>query len=309
MPTPLRAGLVALLLASPAALAQTLTLSFTGSGSSITSRAFSQGDCNNNAGVVITWTVASLGTVCNNLQVFITNSGSCPTTPNTSSTDGGIADVIIGTFSATDLAAGTGNTSNFVIRNMPALGGACPDGLDTTNAICGAVQYRPSGATDCTTLNSSSALSVRFDSKPPVAPIISSLLPQDSKIIVQLDPNGETDTSFYRVQYAPQLGNSDAGLNFISVPDFSAQNNSVTIGSLTNNQLYVVQAFQLDEVGNVSPASAQASGTPLASNGFWAEYKDAGGHEQGGCNVADAAFPSVLGAIGVLVSLWRRKRR
>jgi hypothetical protein len=297
------------LLASPAALAQTLTLSFGGSGSTITSRAFSQSDCNNNSGVVVTWTVANLGTVCNNLQIFITNSGSCPTTPNTSASDGGVADVIIGTFSATELAAGTGNTTNFVIRNMPGLGGACPDGVDTTNAICGSVQYRPVGATSCTDLNSSSSLTLRFDSKPPPPPIISSLLPQDSKIVVQLDPNGEADTSFYRVQYAAQLGTSDAGLNFISIPDFSAQNNSVTIGSLTNNQLYVVQAFQLDEVGNVSPASAQASATPLASNGFWAEYKDAGGHEQGGCNVADATVPSLLGALGVLVSLWRRKRR
>jgi hypothetical protein len=300
---------VALLLASPAALAQTLTLSFGGSGSAITSRAFSQSDCNNNAGVTITWTVASLGTVCNNLQVFITNSGSCPTTPDTSATDGGTADVVIGTFSATDLASLTGTTNTFVIRNMPGLGGACPDGLDTTNAICGSVQYRPSGATDCTTLNSSSQLTVRFDSKPPPKPIISSLLPQDSKIIVQLDPNGETDTAFYRVQYAAQLGTSDAGLNFITIPDFSAQKNSVTIEGLTNNQLYVVQAFQLDEVNNLSPPSDQASGIPLASNGFWAEYKDAGGHEQGGCNVADATFPSVLGALGVLVSLWRRKRR
>lgn len=296
------------MLASPAALAQTLTLSFGGSGSAITSRAFSQSDCNNNAGVVLTWTVSNLGQVCNNLQVFVTNGGSCPTTPSTGS-DGGTADVIIGTFSASELAAGTGNTSNFVIRNMPGLGGACPDGIDLTNAVCGAVQYRPAGATDCTTLNSSSNLTLRFDSKPPPPPIISSLLAQDSKIIVQLDPNGETDTAFYRVQYAAQLGTSDAGLNFITIPDFSAQKNSVTIGSLTNNQLYVVQAFQLDEVNNLSPASAQASGTPLASNGFWAEYKDAGGHEQGGCSVADATFPSVLGSLGVLASLWRRRRR
>jgi hypothetical protein len=297
------------LLASPAAQAQTLTLSFAGSGSTITSRAFSQSDCNNNSGVVVTWTVANLGTVCNNLQIFVTNSGSCPTAPTTSVSDGGVADVVIGTFSATDLAAGTGNTTNFVIRNMPGLGGACPDGVDVTNAICGAVQYRPVGATSCTDLNSSSSLTLRFDSKPPPPPIISSLLPQDSKIVVQLDPNGEADTAFYRVQYAAQLGTSDAGLNFISVPDFSAQNNSVTIGSLTNNQLYVVQAFQLDEVGNVSPPSAQASATPLASNGFWAEYKEVGGHEQGGCNVADATVPSLLGALGVLASLWRRKRR
>jgi hypothetical protein len=286
-----------------------LTLSFSGSGSAITSRAFSQSDCNNNAGVVITWTVSSLGQVCNNLQIFVTNSGSCPTTPNTTGSDGGTADVIIDTLSASELQAGSGNTSNFLIRNMPALGGACPDGFDKTNAICGSLQYRPAGATSCTDLNASSNLTIRFDSKPPAPPVISSLLPQDSKIVVQLDPNGENDTTYYRVQYAAQLGNSDAGLNFVTIPDFSAQKNSVTIDSLTNNQVYVVQAFQIDEAGNLSPPSAQASGTPLASNGFWAEYKDAGGHEQGGCNVADAAFPSVLGAIGVLVSLWRRKRR
>ena len=293
------------MLASPAALAQSLTLSFGGTGTAITARAFSQAQCINGSGVTVTWTVQNLGTVCNNLQIFVTSGQSCPTTPNTSSSDGGVADVILGTFSATDLTAGTGNTDNFVIRNMPGLGGSCPDGVDVTNAVCGSLQYRPVGATDCTTLNSSSSLSLRYDAKQPVAPIISKLLPQDAKIVVTLDPNGESDITDYRVQYAPQLGGT---LDFTTIPDFSAQNNSVPITGLTNDQLYVVQAFQLDEVGNVSPASAPATATPLASNGFWAEYKDAGGHELGGCSSTGAAVPSAVGALAALAALLRRRR-
>jgi len=61
-------------------------------------------------------------------------------------------------------------------------------------------------------------------------------------------------------------------------------------------------------VGNASPFNTPQSATPQASNGFWGEYKDAGGHEQGGCNVADAAVPSVFGALGVLLALIRRRR-
>ncbi len=307
MPSRLRAGVLVLALASPAALAQTVTLSFAGS-SSITSNAYSQDQCNAGNAVRVTWTVQNLGTVCNNLQIFVTNGQSCPTTPSTSSTDGGTSDVIIGQASSTDLAAGTGTTDNFVIKNMPGLNGACPDGADVTNAVCASVQYRPVGATDCTTLNSSTSLSLRYDSKPPVAPLITSLLPQDGKIVVTLDPNGENDTTYYRVQYAPQIGTADGGLSWTTVPDFSAAKNSTTISDLTNEQTYVVQAFQLDEVNNLSPASAQQTATPLASNGFWAEYKAAGGHEQGGCSSAGAAVPSVLGALGVLLALVRRRR-
>jgi len=61
-------------------------------------------------------------------------------------------------------------------------------------------------------------------------------------------------------------------------------------------------------VDNLSAYTSPLSATPEASNGFWGEYKDAGGHEVGGCSATGAAVPSVVGALGVLVALTRRRR-
>jgi uncharacterized protein (TIGR03382 family) len=83
---------------------------------------------------------------------------------------------------------------------------------------------------------------------------------------------------------------------------------SKSIDGLINGTTYVVQAFALDEVDNVSQPSPEQTGTPEASNGFWAEYKADGGHDTGGCSASGAAMPSVLGALGVLVALLRRRR-
>ncbi len=77
---------------------------------------------------------------------------------------------------------------------------------------------------------------------------------------------------------------------------------------LINGTTYVVRAFSLDEVDNQSAPSDEQTAIPQASNGFWAEYKAAGGHDTGGCSSAGAAVPSVLSALGVLVALLRRRR-
>ncbi len=296
------------MLASPAAFAQTVTLGF--AGSSVTTNSINQADCNNGNSVRVTWTVDSavVGDVCNNMQVFVTNSSSCPDTPSTGSTDGGTADQIIGTVSITDLAAGTGTLDAYRIADMPGLGGSCPDGIDISNAVCASVNFRTVGATTCSPLTSSTNLTLRYDAKPPVPPTVS-LLGQDSKIVVQLGNNGESSVAYYRVEYAPLLSTSDAGPAWLQViPDLSATKNSQTITDLTNDQPYVVRAYSLDEVLNLSPPSAEQTATPLASNGFWAEYKSAGGHELGGCSAADATVPSLVGALVVLATLlWRRR--
>jgi len=293
-------------LASPAALAQTVSLGF--AGGTLTTDTVNQADCNNNAAYRVTWSASGLGSsnVCNNLQIFVTNSTSCPETPTTSTTDGGTGDIILGTVGITDLAAGSGTLDSQQFRDMPALGGNCPDGVDVSNAVCASVNYRAVGATSCSPLNSSTTVTVRYDAKPPVPPTMS-LVAQDSVIVVQLGDNGESSLSFYRVQYHAQLS-GDAGFVWYSVPDLAATKTSQSITGLTNDQPYVVRAFSLDEVGNLSAATDEQIAIPLASNGFWGEYKAAGGHELGGCNAADATVPSIVGALAVLATLlWRRR--
>ena len=155
------------------------------------------------------------------------------------------------------------------------------------------------------TITSATNLTLRYDAKPPVTPGMT-LLAQDSKIVVQLDPQGETLLR-YEIQYA--VAPADAGIpSWRQAANVEATKSSETITGLTNGVTYLVQAQSIDEVENASGYNTPQAATPQASNGFWGEYKDAGGHELGGCNVADAAVPSVLGALGVLVALIRRRR-
>jgi len=310
MPTPLRAGLVLLALASPA-LAQQISLNFGSGGANLTTFPFNQEDCNSNVSYTVAWTATGLGSgnACSNMQIFVTNSQSCPSAPTVTSTDGGTADVIIGTVDINTLATGSGSVQPRRLRDMPGLGGSCPDGEDVTNAICASLPYRATGSTDCngTPLGSSTTLNLRYDAKPPVPPVMT-LLGQDAKIVVQLDPQGETLLR-YEIQYAEAPSN-DAGPIWKppSPLTLEATKSSFQITGLTNAVEYLVRAQSIDEVSNPSGYNDPQSATPQASNGFWGEYKDAGGHELGGCSVADAAVPTVFGALGVLVALARRRR-
>jgi hypothetical protein len=306
MPTPLRAGLVLLVLSSPA-LAQQISLGFGGGGTNLTSFPFNQGDCNSNVAYTVTWTSSGLGSgnACGNTQIFVTNSQSCPGTPNTGGADGG-TDVVIGTIDINTIATGSGSIPRQNLRDMPGLAGSCPDGVDITNAICASLSYRASGSTSCdSTLTSTTTLTLHYDAKPPVPPGMT-LLAQDSKIVIQLDPLGESLLR-YDIQYA-EAPTNDAGPVWRQANSLEATKTSTSIIGLTNGLEYLVQAQSVDVVSNLSGYNTPQSATPQASNGFWGEYKDAGGHELGGCNVADAAVPSVFGALAALFALvWRRR--
>lgn len=309
MPTPLRAGLVLLVLSSPA-LAQQISLNFGSGGANLTTFPFNQSDCNSNVAYTVTWTSSGLGSTnaCGNTQIFLTNSQSCPDTPNTSGADGGTQDIIIGTIDINTIATGSGSIPPQKLRDMPGLGGSCPDGVDITNAICASLSYRAAGSTSCdSTLTSTTTLNLRYDAKPPVPPGMT-VLAQDSKIVVQLDPQGESLLR-YDIQYAEAPSN-DAGPVWKPQPPLSleATKSSFSITGLTNAVEYLVRAQSIDEVSNPSGYNDPQSATPQASNGFWGEYKDAGGHELGGCSVADTAVPTVFGALGILVALARRRR-
>src|SRR5262249_12326540 len=131
MPTPLRAGLVLLVLSSPA-LAQSISLGFAGGGTNLTSIPFHQSSCHRHDSYTVTWTAANLNSsnACGNLQIFVTNAQSCPNgPPNTSGSDGGTADIVIGTVDINTLATGQGTLTAQRRRDMPGLGGDCPPGL------------------------------------------------------------------------------------------------------------------------------------------------------------------------------------
>ena len=303
MPFPHRVALLAGLLLGAAASAQTINLNFIGSPA-LTTLAKGPAGCNDQ--VQVSWNTSGLssGNACTSLEIWITNSQTCGDHPSTAGSDAGPGtDLSIGTFSLATQTTGTAN--NFKVSDIPGVAGNCAIIADIKNAICSSVDFRNTIGGTCSTISASSLI-IRYDTQPPDPPTLE-LLPQDSKIVVRLGNNGDSDVLNYLVQYALQP-TSGGSPGWVTLPEVPATVTSKAIDGLINGTTYVVQAFALDEVDNVSQASDQQSATPQASNGFWGEYKAAGGADTGGCSATGAAVPSVLGALGVLVALLRRRR-
>ncbi|WP_438019300.1 hypothetical protein WMF18_09605 [Sorangium sp. So ce315] len=88
-------------------------------------------------------------------------------------------------------------------------------------------------------------------------------------------------------------------------------------GGLTNGKRYVVGVAAYDGVGNAGPLSALACGTPVAVDGFFEKYREAGGQAGGGfCSVGGpvgagrwVSWPLGALAAGAALGWWRRGRR
>jgi len=305
MPSPHRVVLLAGLLLGAAASAQAISLNFVGSSPQVTTLARGPAGCNDQVRVAWTTTGLNASNACTSLQLWVTNSQSCGTQPGTASSDGG-TDLIIGTFSLATQASGLANT--FRVADMPGVvaAGGCSAIADIQNAVCSSVDFRAAGiGSTCGTLSAANLI-VRYDTAPPASPTMF-LLPQDSRIVVRLGNNDDNNVVNYLVQYAVEPPGGDLP-SWTTLPQIPATVTSQSIDGLINGTTYVVQAFSLDEVGNQSAPSPQQTAVPQATNGFWAEYKAAGGHDTGGCSSSGAAVPSVISALGVLVALlWRRR--
>ena len=305
MPSPHRVALLAGLLLGAAASGQTINLNFIGSPA-LTTLARGPAGCNDQ--VQVSWTTSGLssGNACSSLEIWVTNSQTCGDHPSTAGSDAG---------TGTDFSIGTFSLATQHLRHREHLQGVghprgggelrASSGTSRTPSAPRSTTATPSVETAANTqgVATSSSATTRSRPNPPTL----DLLPQDSKIVVRLGNNGDTDVLNFLVQYAVQPSGGGSP-SWVTLPEIPATVTSKAIDGLINGTTYVVQAFSLDEVDNVSPASDEQSATPQASNGFWGEYKAAGGADTGGCSATGAAVPSVLGALGVLVALLRRRR-
>jgi uncharacterized protein (TIGR03382 family) len=303
MPSRLLAGFAATLLLSTAAGAQTITMTFPGGSTSTTNKG--PGTCNDT--VRVTWSTTGLSTAVqcgSGIQIWLTNSSSCGTSPGTSAADGG-SDVVLDT---QPLTTTSGNES-FTVSDLPGLANVdcSAGGIDVSNAVCASAQYRASSATDCTTAQASTLI-VRYDTKPPDPPSLS-LIPEDSRIIVSFSPNGSNtgDILNYQAEYAVQPSDSSAP-QYIATGQVSAQSARIQINGLVNGTTYLVRGYAFDQVDNRSSASDPQTGTPEAVDGFWARYKQAGGDDLGGCSATGIGLPSAIFGLAVLAALVRRRR-
>ncbi|MGZ6071121.1 MAG: hypothetical protein ACXWK8_07875, partial [Myxococcaceae bacterium] len=197
MPSPHRVALLAGLLLGAAALAQTLNLNFVSSPAVTT---FTRGASGCSDQVQVSWVTTGLssGNACSSLEIWVTNGQSCGDHPGTGSTDGG-TDLSIGTFSlATDVQ---GRANVFNVSDIPGLAAVgCNVIGDIKNAVCASVDFRNTVGGTCGTMKASNLI-VRYLTQPPPAPSIT-LLPQDSKIVVQFGTNNDSDVLYYVVQHA-----------------------------------------------------------------------------------------------------------
>jgi hypothetical protein len=251
------------------------------------------GQCNDH--LAVNWTGNVSGVACAPFEVFATVKSSCPDKPDTDS-----GDFTIGT--EDDLSKGSG-TFDFVISNLPIFdGGTCGGEVDKTVNICGTFsvgQIDCGGVTPAQVVKASPVPTIRFDSIPPPAPVVTEVNTLDGALGVRVNPGN--DTSTVTVQYREQGGG-----NFISVSPYSAQIGGTTIDGLTNGTTYEVRATVSDQANNDSEPSAVKTGTPARTDGFWAAYVNDGGQETGGCSVAG---PSSLALLLIAAAFGRARRK
>lgn len=259
------------------------------------------------------WTANLTGTPCSTMALWLTPSADCAATPG--ATDFQFAAVPQAQF------FGTPNPHSgvvtFTINDMLSAGGdagvaSCGAiGVQQTFLLCAAIsmdtfatcqtkQTVQTTAAVTTTSATSQAAQITYDTKAPGAPSLSAVDPLDSSLAITFSVSSDTDTAhdFVFVQYK-----SPTDADFVnSGTAISANETTATVSGLTNGVEYQVRLYAEDAANNVSAFSNVLSATPVASSGFYGNYRSAGGVAQG-CSAAPGAIAALLGA------LWLARRR
>jgi hypothetical protein len=284
----MRRCLVGVLLLAGEVSAQSLTLSM-GSGTVMKNG----GDCSDV--VSGTWETSSLGTVCSELEIWLTTARSCDDAPASS-------DVVVETVSQSTLSSSSSGSFSFQVSTLPAFDGGTPCGvaLDVTTRVCGSLERQSSGGS-CDSTVQASAQTVRYDAVTPGPPSVS-VEPLDSKIRVVLSPRADDDaddvTRFF-VDVALELpdGGPDSWRNV-----GGEVGSRYTVMGLQNGVRYLVRGIAIDEAENRSAPSSPVEATPVATAGFLERYKESGGSEVG----CGSSLPGLL--LSCLAGQGRRRR-
>lgn len=283
-------SLIPILLLLPAlaqAQTQSLTLSF---ANNTTTRVVGPGQCDTS----ITFSFSASATACEDLQVWLTT-GSCGNDPVKA--DG---DVVVHTVSVADFNATRTGTGEFAVTRLPIFSeeacGVLQDEVDV--GLCGRVKTPNGFSGACDANVKSTGLTVTYDALPPSRPVISDIAELDEGLrvtVASLEAGARL-----RAEVAP-AGSTD----FVSGATTITNTRSVVVNGLENGTTYSVRVVALDAAGNESEASEPVDGTPVPSQGFWGNYKDAGGQDTGGCSAVGGLSASwALLALGLL----RRRR-
>jgi hypothetical protein len=144
----------------------------------------------------------------------------------------------------------------------------------------------------------------------PPKPQITSVSPGDSSLGVTWNrgSGGTTDAGSAGASDSFKItATNAANPNETHTTDFiSGSPTSGRIDGLTNGVAYNVTVQAFSPGRNPSPASDALTGTPVPVNDFWRLYRNAGGHESGGCATGAAGMLALL-TVPLGLRTWRRR--
>ncbi len=281
------------LLTTSGAWAQSVALDYTFQESDI--YRFNASSCS--ATIQVTWTsTIVLGACGSGLTLWVTE-GECQDTP-------GVNDPRFTTVPITELARKTG-TFTVALADLPGFkysdaGYTCgtPD-IEKPHRICGAVGIASATIGATCVQQQAKSLSLIYDTKAPAAPTIGEVSEQDSAL--QIKFTAQTDTSVVHFDTRAQGEVTFAERAQIA----TTAGSSIRIQNLINGTTYDIQARAEDSASNFSVPSAMVAATPRLTKGFWANVREAGSAEKGGCQVVDGVPLFVVGGLWLL----RRNRK
>ncbi|MCY1015329.1 MXAN_2561 family MXYO-CTERM-anchored protein [Pyxidicoccus sp. MSG2] len=290
---------VGLLLFASTALGQTLSLTVDNITDTAKVIGLNSEDCGDK--LQVRWTLSG-GVACEDMQLWVTTSGSCKDEPAT------------GDQELQAVAVSSVNSPGNLFREVPVNGlplfTATDGGTDTcstaqveqTMRVCASVTVINSFSQCDTLIKVTSPVLVRFDTKPPPKPTIDAVTPRDSALGVTV--SAEEDST---VVVTATLPNADGGTGtVVSTDETTAVEGLANLEGLENGVTYQVTARATDVAGN-STDSDPSTGTPVKSNGFFQAYVGAGGQETGGCGAAGGGLAG--GAVLAALGFWLSRRK
>ncbi len=297
----MRLGPLLLLVISSAAFAQTgtLTVEFQEEAELVV------GPTQCDATIPLNWTANVAGvSPCTGLSLWVTSRTACGDEAQS-------GDLILDGFTAAEISSGSGSR-RFPLSNLTGISGGADAGsgcgalgFQQTFIGCGRFDVNGGFPATCNTKVANSSLpKLIYDAKAPATPVLDAVVPLDGALQARVTTGTDAVTVllFIKETSAPEE-------SYAQATTFSAEAGSGRIEGLVNGTSYSVKAFAEDLVSNRSEVSAELSGTPQASEGFFGNYRRLGGAEEGGCSaVGGGSMISALMLVVLGASCFRRRR-
>lgn len=255
-------------------------------------------DCGATLPISYVLPAAAASTACSSFTIWLT-AGDCGEKAATGETI-----VHTRTRTGTQLTPLNGSF-NLAVSSLPAFAGdagACGTGAGTeiSYLLCGGFEY--GGLSGCATnppvVTDTTPPVINFDSKPPTAPVATSIDAHDGSLSLHLTIDDDTDVIIVTARNLDAEG---------QVTQEFTRSTRVTVDNLKNGMDYRLSAVARDAAGNESPPSNELDGQPVATGGFFQRYEDAGGSVGTGCAAAGVGSFGALGLLAAVRLVLRRR--